>query len=228
MRLPSLALPCLALAVLLGTFLSRTRRPPPVVVPEEAVAAPTPSPAPSVAPEPAPSRPDVRAVLDRAFQRAVEPLAPPAPAFVTGDFTGDGVTDLAVPVRPRGPGALATLQEDQPRFRVQDATALQGHSEAPLQAGDRLLAVVHGLPGVPWTADADRPAYLVRHAVGARMRAVPLAGTPASLRMRVARAHAGDVIALDRGGRPGLIVWTGATYTWEDGPVSAGGGSGLP
>jgi hypothetical protein len=34
--------------------------------------------------------------------------------------------------------------------------------------------------------------------------------------MRANRTHVGDVIVENRGGEPGLIFWTGATYTWAD------------
>ena len=44
--------------------------------------------------------------------------------------------------------------------------------------------------------------------------------------MEVTRAHVGDVLVVGRGGKPGLIVWTGAAYAWvgfEDRAAVSGG-----
>ena len=131
------------------------------------------------------------------------------------------MTDLAVAVRPKGAEALARLNVELPRWRVQDArAATDGRRDevVPIAAGERLLAIVHGVPGAPWKEPADRPCYLVRNAVGTGMRARPLSGLPAGLRMQVTRAHAGDVIVEERGRDRGLLLWTGAAYTWADLP----------
>jgi hypothetical protein len=50
------------------------------------------------------------------------------------------------------------------------------------------------------------------------MRARPLSGVPAALRIQVTRVHEGDVIEEERGSGRGLILWTGAAYTWADLP----------
>ena len=65
---------------------------------------------------------------------------------------------------------------------------------------------------------ADPLLHLVRNAVGSGMRARPLIGLPPWVRMQVARSHEGDVIVEQRGRSRGLILWTGAAYTWTELP----------
>jgi hypothetical protein len=229
MRFRSIALLVLALAVVSSAIVLRRSRPAPSV-PEGDVALPAPSAAPS-APitDSLPLPADVQATLDRSFGGAVGADPRARPAFLAGDFNGDGVTDLALAVRPRDAAALVTLNAGAAPFRLQDATAARDRAPDAgrrVEPGEPLLGVVHGVAGMPWRAPAERQAYLVRHAVGVRMRTRPLAAVPDAVRMQVARAHVGDVIALDRDGRAGLILWTGGAYAWFD--LSAGGGSGLP
>ena len=213
-----LALLALALCVV-GSFLYLRMRPrprPDISSPEEAV---VPPPLPTATPAAADARPtraDIRPLLERLAGGALEPDERSDPWFAVGDFDGDAATDLAAAVRLRGaPASLADAA-----FRLQDAAA-PGPPPAPaeLAAGERLLAIVHGVAGSPWSDPAaPRPAYLVRHAVGASLRARPLSVLPAELRMRVTRAHVGDVIAARRDGRHGVVFWNGAGYVWADRP----------
>ena len=159
--------------------------------------------------------------LDRVFDQTltVDPATPPA--FVAGDFNGDDVTDLAVAVRPRSRDALPRLNAELARWSVQDAAAPAADAASKpepvkVAAGDRLLAVVHGVDAGGWRNPDARQGYLVKNAVGSGMRPRPLAGVPAAIRMRAIRTHAGDVIAENRGGARGLIFWTGAAYVWAD------------
>lgn len=230
MRLRSLALPLLALAVVLGTFLVRGRRPAPAALPEGDVA-PAPSDSPSAAPSPpaaAAVRPDVVPTLARSFDDALVVDPDARPAFVSADLNGDDVPDLAIVARPRDRAALDVLNGDHRPYRLQDADASSGTAappDTPVAAGERLLAIVHGVAGMAWREDADRPRYLVRHAAGARMRAQPLADVPDAVRMRVTRSHVGDVLAIDREGTAGIVFWTGASYVWA---ATSAAGSGLP
>jgi hypothetical protein len=230
MPLRSIALPLLALAVLAGAFLLRGRRPAPVAMPEGDVA-PVPLESSSLASGPRPavaSRPDVEPTLARSFAGALVVDSDARPAFVSADLNGDDVPDLAIAARPRDRAALDTLDGARPGFRLQDANTSSGAAaspDVPVSPGERLLAVVHGVPGTAWREDVDRPRYLVRHAAGARMRALPLSEVPDVVRMRVTRSHVGDVLALERDGVPGIVFWTGAAYVWA---ATSGGGSGLP
>ena len=226
MRLRSIVVPFLALVILSSVLYARwSRRPaPPVGVPEEAVVLPSPSePAPTVTPPGSePTASDVEPALDHLFDRSLVLDREMRPRFVTGDFTGDSVTDLAAAVRPRDADALHRLNAELPRWRIQDATAPADGARgkvAPILAGERLLAIAHGVAGASWKDAAERPCYLVRNAVGSGMRARPLSGLPPWVRMQVTRSHEGDVIVEERGRSRGLILWTGAAYVWAELPA---------
>jgi len=222
MRLRSIVVFLLALTVAGSALYVRWRRTarPPVSEPEGDVALPSPgaSAPPSAPADTVPTRSDVQPTLDRLFEGALVVDAEVRPSFVTGDFTGDSATDLAVAARPLSEDVLPRLNAELPRWRLQDATAATDGARdvvPPIASGERLLAVVHGVAGLSWRAPADRPCYLVRNAVGSGMRAAPLSTVPPAVRMQLSRLHAGDVIAEERG----LILWTGAAYVRAVTPV---------
>jgi hypothetical protein len=225
MRLRSIVVPLLALGVLGGTLYARWARHArtPVAEPEGAIVPPSPSDlSPAVTPTAErPTASDVEPTLDRLFDRSLVLDQEAHPLFVTGDFTGDSIADLAAAVRPRDPDALRRLNAELPRWRIQDAAAPTDgrRAETPKVAGgERLLAIVHGVEGASWKRPAERPCYLVRNAVGSGMRARPLSGLPPWVRMQVTRSHEGEVIVEERGRSRGLILWTGAAYVWAELP----------
>jgi hypothetical protein len=226
MRLRSIVI-VLAAAIVVATAVHRWFRPPPaasygherpddIVTPPAAPETPVPS-LPAVA---APTAAEVQPALDDVFERTVTEDPAAAPAFLAGDFNGDGVADLAVVVRPRGPEALPEINAAMARFGVQDAALPLVPAGAPARpavaADERLLAVIHGgLPG-GWRERDARQGYLVKNAVGTDLARRPLRTAPDDVRMKVIRVHVGDVIAQRRGGRPGIVLWTGAAYVWAD------------
>jgi hypothetical protein len=229
-----LVLLAIALCVV-GSFVYLRMRPRPrqeVASPETAV---VPPPLPSAAPAPSdqrPTRAELGPLLERLAGGALEPDERGDSWFAVGDFDGDAVTDLAAAVRLRGDGAALA----DSAFRLQDAEAPgPPPPAAALAAGERLLAVVHGVAGGSWSdAATEHPAFLVRHATGSGLRARPLADLPAEVRMRVTRAHVGDVVAARRHGSRGFVFWNGAGYVWAElpehraAPVRGGGRSGPP
>jgi hypothetical protein len=224
MRFRSTAILLLA-AVVVGSAVYLWRRPRPtvdVVEREGAVAATSPDPAPlpwatRIA---APALSEVQPTLDRVFGHAVVMDAAIASAVVAGDFDGDDFTDLAVAVRPRNEAALSELNAGRPDWIVQDATAPESPAGKPepvkMSARDLLLAVVPGVAAGGWRNPDLRRGYLVRHAVGTGLRTRPLAELPDAIRMRTYRTHTGDVIVSNRGGQPGVVLWTAAAYIWVD------------
>jgi hypothetical protein len=201
-----------------GSALYLRLRPRPVVPSyEEAVVPPAvPSAAPAAA-DTRPTRANVGPVIGRLFAGALVPEE--RAGFAVGDFDGDAAADLAVVVRPVDAAARASLAEPSPSFRLQDADAPGPPPATPraIADGERLLAVVHGVAGASWGDGAvSRSGYLVRNAAGAQLRAVPLEKLPAAVRMRITRAHVGDVIAEQRAGRRGIVFWNGAAYVWAD------------
>jgi hypothetical protein len=229
------ALLLIALCVAGSALYLRLRPRPTAPSYEEAAVPPA---VPSAAPPPAdtqPTRASVGPVLERLFAGALVPQE--RAGFAVGDFDGDAASDLAVVVLPVDAAARTSLAEPSPSFRLQDAEAPGPPPATPRAIADdeRLLAIVHGVAGTSWGDGAvSRSGYLVRNAAGAGLRAVPLEKLPAEVRMRITRAHVGDVIAEQRAGRPGIVFWNGAAYVWADLPegtaagVTAGGRSSPP
>jgi hypothetical protein len=188
------------------------------------------TPPPFAAALPPPTASEVEDGLRRAFGGTVRPAG--APQVLVGDFNGDGVEDVAVPVSPR-PDRLADLNDDLANWRVQDALAPEPPEVPPaspasptppvpvaVRPEEVLLAVVHGYGPRGWRDQQARQCYLVRHATGA-----PLETRPRTDLLRHARRRpdepklAGDVILASMGTRAGFVYWTGARYAWHPLPV---------
>ena len=117
--------------------------------------------------------------LDRVFGRTLAVDEAARPAFVAGDFNGDGVIDLAVAVRPRDPGALSRLDGERAHW-LQDMAAPAALERGPvtLAAGDRLLAVVHGVDAGGWRDPEAGPGHVLKNAAGSGLLPRPLASAP--------------------------------------------------
>ena len=199
------------------------REPAVVVSPPE-----SPTPAPPPVPASPPQAAEVQPALDRVFDQTV--VVDPAlqPAFVAGDLNGDDITDLAVAVRPRADVSIAPLNAGLTRWRRIDAQdpspppgAPAGPAPVEIAREDLLLAVIHGAEGAAWRDATATQGYLVKNALAGGLRLRPLMEVPDEVRVRVIRAHKGDVIAQIRAGRTGVVFWNGATYSWGDtGPAA--------
>lgn len=162
---------------------------------------------------------EIPSLLDRFFDGAVEMDPGSRPAFATGDFNGDGIADLAAAVRARGEPGSKTLGAPRARWILQDAIADAGDGVRPPppvvpQPDERLLAVVHGGGTDAWRDARLSQAHLVKNASGPALRSRPLEDMPPEIRMKVIRAHTGDVIEVARDGRPGVVFWTAAAHVW--------------
>jgi hypothetical protein len=170
----------------------------------------------------APARRELQPALDRAFDRTVTLTSTDAPVFLAGDFNGDGATDLAALVRPRDEEARRTIAGGLTSWTIQDAGTARGpdadHRRPGIAAGERLLAVVHGVPQGGWRSPEARQSFLVRNAASGVLARRPLASLPAEVRLQIIRAHEGDVILTAGGAAPGVIAWTGAAYVWIELP----------
>ena len=183
------------------------------------------SPPPFLVKLPPPTTAEVEQGLRRAFGETIRP-AQTSRALV-GDFNGDGVEDVAVPVRPDR-DRLAELNDGLANWWVQDAlresqSDLVGEASlAMVEAGDVLLAVIHGYGAHGWRDERARQCYLVRHATGAPFEVRPrtalaryVGATPAGAPLP------GDVILASAGRRAGFVQWTGARYEWHPLPARA-------
>jgi hypothetical protein len=192
-----------------------------------ASAAPAPAaPPPAALAPPAPQ--ELRRAIARLYHDDVLLDAAASPAFLLGDFNGDGSPDLAVVVRP-APGKLAELNSELADWILEDPRsvfvpdprqAVQKLPPKPIPArvrpGEALLVIVHGYGPAGWRDPQARQTYLLCDAAGAGMASIkkdevraPRSGASPMPRLQ------GDVISAHLGGRPGFLFWTGGHYAWH-------------
>jgi hypothetical protein len=143
--------------------------------------------------------------------------------FVTGDFNGDGSSDLAMLVRPVR-ARLKAINDPLANWTVQDAAHAffpppnqrvvllpPKPSRPSIRVGEMLVAVVHGYGEDGWRDPQARQAYLLRNAGASAMRAIPapdhVLGAPVSIRR--------SQIIYEESGQPGFLFWTGSQYAWR-------------
>ena len=159
----------------------------------------TPAPA-----RPAPARAEVQGALTRVFDGVMLLPAGELDAL-SGDFNGDGVPNLAVLVEPH-PTRLAEVHAELANWKLRDAldgpAQAMARPEARVQAGERLLAMIHGNAGRGWPERDARQAHLLKNAALPRMRAQAWAAlrTEAAPKPEQAGLH-GDVIWSSRAGQ---------------------------
>ena len=170
----------------------------------------------------APEMSEVASAIARGFDKSVTIDQSHAPAFVIGDFNGDGSQDLAV-VTKASDNALPEINNELANWTLEDPHEVpvpgtkgadQPRRTKPVKAelNDQLLAIIHGVGPEGWRNSEARQTFLLRNAVGAQVT-VQAAGTPresptANVPLR------GDAISETVNGHRGLIFWTGARYTW--------------
>ena len=198
-----------------------------------AAPAPAASPAaaePAATPDLAPPRAEeIRAALARTYAGAVVFDERHVQAVV-GDFNGDGSSDVAVVVRP-DKAKLDDLNNEFANWTLEDPTKVarpdprqfdphQGvqkltpTKERPrVEAGDVLLAVIHGYEGKGWRNPDARQTYLLKNAVGGEMRTKNGFEAQREIPKTTLRLH-GDIIQEKLGGASGFLYWTGAKYGW--------------
>jgi len=191
-----------------------------------AVATPQPSPAasPTAAPKlPPPTQAEVEAALHRIFGDDLIATAS-SQSFIAGDFNGDQSEDLAVIARPAA-GKLDDLNNELANWTIQDAdkafiappgkkVAVPPKQERPrVEAGEQVLAVIHGFGPMGWRNPDARQAYIVKHA------AANLQGTAPSISQRAIRAMKlpveTEIIKEVRNNKKGFLFWTGGAYAWH-------------
>lgn len=174
-----------------------------------------------------PGSQELRQTIARLYHDDVQLDAAASPAFLLGDFNGDGSPDLAVVVRP-APGKLAALNSDladwiledprsvfvpDPRKKVQKLPPRP--APARVRPGEALLVIVHGYGPAGWRDPQARQTYLLCDTASGGMAGIkkdevraPRPGAPPLPRLQ------GDVISARLDGRPGFLFWTGGHYAW--------------
>jgi hypothetical protein len=187
----------------------------PAVTPETAAA-----PAQPPASLPPPRIDDVQLALTRAFDGTVNPKGS-RPSFEAADFNGDGSQDLAVVVVPVAQ-RLPDINHELANWLIDDIRRTPRPAPAPpdvpaqVQAGDVLLAMIHGFGPAGWRSDQARQAYLLRNVPDGLH---PLPPAEAASRCGEGGPHLwGDVLAPPSCRDSGYIYWTNARYAfWQGG-----------
>jgi hypothetical protein len=181
-------------------------------------------------PETTPARqpPTVAAkdALGRVYRGAVDAGEPAT--FVTGDFNGDGSEDIAIAVTPVS-DKLAEINSEfanwiladpkraavfDPKKRTQ---SLPETGPVKVQAGEALLAIVHGNGPNGWRDREATQSYLLRNAAASGMQVVPLKNFPPALKVKEngARSRA-DIISGTVSRKAGFLYWATGKYAWQE------------
>ena len=194
---------------------SPTSTTPPQIQPALGLSKSSPTPA-------APEMSEVTSAIARGFDKSVTIDQGHAPAFVIGDFNGDGSQDLAVVTRASD-NALSEINNELANWTLEDPHEVpvpgtkgadQPQRAKPVKAeqNDQLLAIIHGVGVEGWRNSEARQTFLLRNAVGAQVTVQAAGKMPESPRANVPLR--GDAISETVNGHRGLIFWTGARYTW--------------
>jgi len=194
---------------------------------EKPIAVATPQPADETAKPvklPPPTRAEVEAALRRVFGDDLVINAASHPSFIAGDFNGDGSEDLAIIAQPSS-SKLADVNSELSNWIIQDAdkaflappgksVVVPPRQERPhVEAGEQVLAIIHGYGPQGWRNADARQAYLIKHA------AATLVGTAPSLSQKAIRAMKlpveTEIIQQVRNHKKGFLFWTGGVYAWH-------------
>ena len=177
-------------------------------------------------PKPSPPKPeDVTAVLARVYEKAVTPDTSREPAFLVGDFNGDGSQDLAIPVKPNE-ARLGDINSELANWILEDPKTVPipglqvgGRVSGPgrpvrAEKGDVLLAIVHGVGAQGWRNPEAKQTFLLKNSTGNGLSAQTAKDLLTSKDRNKLPPLRGDAIREAIGGKSGLIFWTGAKYAW--------------
>jgi hypothetical protein len=163
-----------------------------------------------------PSASQVREVLSRIFGTAVEVAGEREPHVIVADLNRDGSADMAIVVRAR-PQALSEINSEVAswiRVDIAPPSAADPLHRAAVaaEAGEDLLAIVHGYGPPGWRHPQARQTFLLRHAAGKGMKPLPLRAIVPRIKGAV---PIGDVITESLGEEEGFLFWTGARYAFH-------------
>lgn len=162
------------------------------------------------------------------YRGAVVAGEPPLVRFVTGDFNGDGSEDIAIAVTPvtrmideiNSEFANWILADPQraslfdPKKRVQ---SLPAAGPVKVQAGEALLAIVHGHGANGWRDREATQSYLLKNSAAAGMRVIPLKNFPPALKVKESGARSrADIISGTISRKAGFLYWETGKYAWQE------------
>ena len=184
------------------------------------------SPSPSAPPAPPPRLDEVRSAMARVFAKVAEPETTSAPAYVVGDFNGDGSQDLAVITRASA-ASLGEINNELANWVLEDprSVPMPGAPAKPALAkpvraekGDTLLAIIHGVGAKGWRNPEAKQTFLLKNGAGSDMTVRALKDVPVGRGKTKLPPLRGDTISETVDGKAGILFWTGAKYAWHPSP----------
>jgi hypothetical protein len=182
------------------------------------------SPTPARGVSAGPPKPDeIKDAVSRVFEKAALPAASPNPAFVVGDFNGDGSEDLAVAVKPNEDSLgeinneLANwILEDPRKVVIPKTSAGRSAPPKPVRAekGEILLAIIHGVGPQGWRNPQAKQTFLLKNAAASKLTFQSIRNLRESKDKQKLPPLRGDAIGETIEGANGLVYWTGAKYAW--------------
>ncbi len=168
---------------------------------------PAASPSPPARPAPPPQLDEVRSAMARVFAKAVEPETTNATAFVALKEINN---------------ELANWLLEDPRSVPVPGTEAASRGAAPkpvhAEAGDTLLAIIHGVGAKGWRNPEAKQTFLLKNAVGSNMTVLAVKDLAASKGRPRLPPLRGDTISETVNGKSGMLFWTGAKYAWRPTP----------
>ncbi len=170
-----------------------------------------------------PTKDQVVQAVARVFDRAVTLDESHGPAFVVGDFNGDGSEDLAVITKsderwlPEINNELANWTLEDPKTvpipGTTSAEQLTPPKPAKAKRDNFLLAIIHGVGAEGWRNREARQTFLLVDGVGTNISVLPASKTAIVSKDKLGPLK-GDAITETLDGHSGIIFWTGAKYSW--------------
>src|SRR5437667_4388598 len=170
-----------------------------------------------------PPNPDeVRKAVSRVFRKVASPDFSRKPAFIVGDFNGDGSEDLAVLVKPND-GQLSEINNELVNWVLEDPKNVaprKTNSPAPPKSAraekdEILLAVIHGAGGEGWRSAEAKQTYLLKNEGATTMTSQSLKDLQRAKEKQEFPQLRGDAITETINGKSGIVYWTGAKYAWH-------------
>jgi len=165
-----------------------------------------------------PQAADVQAKLDQVFHGAVRAVGT-AGSFAAGDFSRDGLTDLAA-LAEVNPERLGDVNDDLAAWIVQDAMVgpQAPHTGAVpprprLAASERVLVVINAFDQAGWRNPDARQTYVVKGVTTGPLGATPIAAV-VDRTTRPLGPPFGDVLEAQAEARQGFISYVNGRYSW--------------